>query len=251
MKNAAAQRPAGVSGRLLWCCGADRASFDGPPPVPLPPAQPVGGDVLRSAFAGRCPQQPEAVAFPWAANVRAPGCSAKPMAIFSTRSTTLPAPSGLIVSALSAGECSSSCPPVITKSAGTPTFQKLTWSDPVPPRSLTTCRPLSRSSGSSRPVNSVAVPTPDSQRVSRRIRPTMSRFNIAWILSSGMGVFSTKCREPLSPVSSAANAINRIDRRLASFPDAAYASASRFARTRTAAVPDALSSAPGSNLPPA
>jgi hypothetical protein len=94
---------------------------------------------------------------------------------------------------------------------------------------------------SSSGFHSGADSLPRAISLSSFIAPTMSRLIIATTLSSGTGECSTRYAEPPRPTSSAEkNATTIVRRSFASFSDPV----SCRAATSTAAVPDALSSAP-------
>ena len=77
-----------------------------------------------------------------------------------------------------------------------------------------------------------------------RKRPTMSKFRHAATFDMPMGACSTKCEEPIKPISSPDHAANTMPRRNCS-GCLARCAAREPASSSTAAVPDALSSAPG------
>jgi hypothetical protein len=87
-----------------------------------------------------------------------------------------------------------------------------------------------------------AVPTPPTESLLSRTRPTMSRLSMATTLSMGTGGWFTKCLEPSRPVSSAVKAAKTSVRAGGLPPLAAWSKYSAI--LSMAVVPEALSSAP-------
>ena len=85
--------------------------------------------------------------------------------------------------------------------------------------------------------SSVAVAVPNTITSLSFIRPTMSKFSMVLICGSGTGGLSTKYCEPRSPCSSPLNVTKMMER-------FGFSMLKSRASSRTAAVPDALSSAP-------